>query len=179
MRDKCAMSNEQKIDVERLKADIDAFIARTAKMTPRRASNMASGDKNPDWYRDFFKRGNNKQPSVDFVTSFCRVIGKDPADYIIGQKGGAQRAKSAKSSPAEISLTATVRLPNEGLLTEMIAGMLETVGLDEIAQTHAGMLADQFPGAFRLALSRSEDPGSEKRPKPPKGDHTSSEDHPD
>jgi hypothetical protein len=67
--------------------------------------------------------------------------------------------KGAKApEPSEALISLVVTLPNEKVLTEMFAGLLELIGVDPDADARAQTLARHFPSAFALAAAQNASP---------------------
>lgn len=121
------MGPEAKIDIEKLEADMAACVERTSG---RSFSLKATGGKNPDFYRNWTKNGQNKRLSADVFAGIVTALGRDPGDYIVGW-------------------TAAARLPSATVLTSAMAALLETVGVDPFEDERAQKLARRFPDALR------------------------------
>lgn len=115
------------IDIEKLKADMAARVAETSA---RSFSMAATGDKNPDFYRNFINNGQNKRLSADVFAGIVQALGEDPARYISGFK------------PVRA-------LPSAAVLTSTFAMLLESLGVDPDKGELAQKLARQFPGALQ------------------------------
>jgi hypothetical protein len=115
------------IDMDKLKADMAHEVERTSG---RKFSLAVTGGKNPDFYRNMVNNKQDKRLSAEVFVSIARVLGKSPADYVVG----------AVSGP---------HLPNATVLTSTFAVLLDSIGIDPFEDARAQKLAAQFPNALR------------------------------
>lgn len=121
------MDNAPSIDMEKLKTDMAEQVERTSG---RKFSLAVTGGTNPDFYRNFLNNGQDKRISADVFVGIVAAMGRDPVEYISG------------ADPA-------LRLPNATVLTNALAALLETVGIDPFEDERAQKLARRFPDALR------------------------------
>lgn len=121
------MEPESLIDLEKLRADMAAHVERTSA---RKFSLAATGGRNPDFYRNFVNDGRDKRMSAEVFAGIVSAMERNPADYIRG-------------------LPLKMALPSAAVLTNTIAALLETVGIDPYEDERARKLARQFPDALR------------------------------
>lgn len=138
------MEGRPSVDMEKLKADMALKVGETSA---RKFSLAATGGANPDFYRNFVNNGQDKRMSADVFVGIVAALGRDPLDYIRG------------ADPA-------LRLPSATVLTNALAALLETVGIDPFEDERAQKLARRFPDALRqfstLHEGLADDPGSNR-----------------
>lgn len=114
------------IDMERLKADMAAEVARTSG---RAFSRAVTGGVNEDYYRNF-KGGQDKRISAEAFLGIVNALGRSPFDYIEGM--------DLKWS-----------MPSATVLTSTFAILLDSIGVDPYEGERAQKLAAQFPSALQ------------------------------
>lgn len=120
------MGSIPKIDMERLRADMEAHVARTSG---RSFSLAATGGKNEDFYRNFIN-GQDKRITTDVFLGITTALDRNPLDYVEG-------------------IDPKLTLPNAAVLTSTFALLLDSIGIDPYEDERAQKLAAQFPNAIR------------------------------
>jgi len=128
------MDGAPTIDMEKLRADMAEKVERSSA---RKFSLAATGGSNPDFYRNFLNNGQDKRLSADVFVGIVAALGRDPVEYIKG---------------ADVAM----RLPSAAVLTNAIAALLETVGIDPFEDERAQKLARRFPDALRQVAALHE-----------------------
>lgn len=121
------MTGQSIIDVEKLKSDMALEVERTSG---RSFSLKATAGRNPDWYRNLVKNGQDKRLSAEVFIGAVVALGRSPSDYVIG-------------------LDMPPALPNAAVLTSTFAMLLDSLGMDPYQDGRARKLAAQFPDALR------------------------------
>lgn len=114
------------IDMERLKADMAAYVERTSA---RHFSLAVTGGKNESFYRNFLK-GQDKRLSANVYLGIVAALSQNPQNYVLG---------------AEPQLD----LPSATVLTSTFAILLDSLGIDPYEDGRAQKLAASFPDALQ------------------------------
>lgn len=135
------MESYPELDMEKLKADMAAFVERKSG---RKLSLAASGGKNPDFYRNFVG-GQDKRLSADVFMRIVNALGRNPAEYFVG-------------------LDPKLSLPSATVLTSTFAILLDSVGVDPYEDERAQKLAARFPDALRSIADLHSRPRADDSP---------------
>lgn len=115
------------IDLEKLTADMAAHIA--GGVSERAFSLAVTGGRNPDFYRHWRTGRQAKRLSADLMIQICKELGRSVYDYT-GENPG-------------------VTLPNEAVLTQTMAALLSSVGIDPYEDERARKIARLLPNALQ------------------------------
>lgn len=116
------------LDIDALEADMADHVERTSA---RKFSLAVSHGRNPDWYRNYMGRPSRKTPTVDQFLEITQAMGRNPMDYVRG------------APPA------STLWPNEAVLTQTLAALLSSVGVDPYEDERARKIARLLPNALQ------------------------------
>jgi len=153
------MESRPAIDVDKLKADIIAYVDRTPGMTERKFSKLVTGTRHSNLYRDLIEKGQDKRISAKVLMGVSQVIGRNPLDYVIG-------------------MHPELTLPSAAVLMNTFSLLLDSLGIDPLEDGRAQKLASQFPNVLRSTLALHEQTLSAGNSPPSAGAPAGDEDQP-
>lgn len=133
------MDESSPINLEKLSGDMAAHVS--GGVSERAFSMAVTGGRNPDFYRHWRTGRQAKRLSADLLIQICHVLGRSVYDYV-------------DHAPAP-------SLPNEAVLTQTMAVLLSSVGVDPYEDERARKIARLLPNALQDVQRLIENLGQE------------------